>query len=301
MAKKIKKRIEVDVTPFLRKLEAITLSLIDTPFLGDYRSIFKGVGLEFDSYRDYIKDDDSSRIDWKASTKARKLLIKTYVEERELKVLFLIDISNSMLFGSTTKLKNEYAVELIASLSYAILGAGDNVGIALFNDKVVKIIPPNKGRKQFYCIIKELLDPNIYGGDFDLEKVINFVLNYLKERSALIIIISDFIGLKGDWIRKLRYLSVKSEIVGIMVRDPRDRTLPEDSGEIIIQDPYSKSTMLIDPKLLKRRYEEYVIKQEAEIKETFLKCGADFISLSTDAPFIKGLLAFFERRKAKWR
>lgn len=300
MAKEIKKKVQADISPLLRRLEAITLNLIDTPLLGSYRSLFKGVGLEFDSYRDYTKSDDVSRIDWKASARARELLVKEYVEERELNVLFLLDISNSMLFGSIQKLKNEYAVELIASLTYAILEAGDKVGIALFNDNVIKMIHPDNRKTQFYAIIKELLDPNIYGGDCDLEKAIGFVLSYLKERSGLIIIISDFIGLGGDWVTNLRYLGAKFEVVGIMVRDPRDKTLPEDVGEVMIQDPYSNRSMLIDPKILKVRYEEYVKKQEEEIKGTFLKCRADFINLSTDESFIKDLLAFFERRKAKW-
>ncbi|MBU2634083.1 MAG: DUF58 domain-containing protein [Nanoarchaeota archaeon] len=300
MAKNIKKRVEVNVSPLLRKLEAITLDLIDTPLLGSYRSIFKGVGLEFDSYKSYNSSDDAGSIDWKASSRARQLLVKTYVEERELNVLFLVDISNSMLFSSIKKLKNEYAIELIASLSYAILESGDNVGIALFNDDVIKQIYPTKGRTQFYAIIKELLDPNIYGGGIDLEKAIDFVLGYLKGGSGLVIIVSDFFGLRGDWVKKLRYLGAKFEVVGMMVRDPRDRTLPDDVGEVMIQDPYSKKSMLIDPKILKKKYEDYVKKQEKELKETFMKCRADFISLSTDESFIKYLLAFFRRRKAKW-
>ncbi|MFH1209902.1 MAG: DUF58 domain-containing protein [archaeon] len=300
MAKEVKKRLEVDIAPLLKKLEAITLELIDTPILGAYRSIFKGVGLEFDSYRDYNKGDDAGSIDWKASARARELLVKTYVEERELNVLFLLDIGNSMLFGSTKKLKNEYAIELIASLAYAILEAGDNVGIALFNEDVVIKVPPAKGRKQFYAIVKEMLDPNIYGGGFNLEKAIEFALSYLKEKNGLVIIVSDFIGLKGEWLVKLRYLGKKFETVGIMVRDPRDRTLPDDVGEVMIQDPYSNKSMLIDPKILKNKYEDYVRKQEHDLKETFLKCRADFINLSTDESFIKEILAFFYRRKAKF-
>jgi len=298
----MKRRLEIDISKSIKKLHLITKQLITEEVVGGYKSVFKGRGLEFDSYRDYMPDDDSTMIDWKASKRANKLMVRKYVEERSIDVFFLVDISNSMVFGSSVKLKNEYGAEVVIALSHAVLMAGDKVGLALFNDKIVSKIPPVSGMKQFNKIIGNLKDPENYGGGFDLENALSFPLTYLKHKGVLFII-SDFIGMKDEsWKKPLKWLSTKFDVVCIMIRDPRDKIMPKDmKGQVLIADPYSEKELLIDPKILGDVYFRYVNEQEKNIKNTMRECRSDFITIYTDESFVKPILNLFNMRKKRWR
>ena len=140
-----KKFFKVDLTPAVRRLEIISKGLVNTRVMGGYLSVFKGRGLEFAGYTPYDPDVDSRSIDWKATARTGDILMKEYIQERDINVFFVVDASSNMLFGSTDKLKIEYAIELIAGLSHAALEAGDRVGFALVSDKVVKKLIPDKG------------------------------------------------------------------------------------------------------------------------------------------------------------
>ncbi|MBI4447530.1 DUF58 domain-containing protein [Candidatus Woesearchaeota archaeon] len=293
--------LKVDLLPAIKKLEAITKRLVTTRVIGSYASVYGGQGLEFDSYREYAPGDDASLIDWKASARSNTLLIKKFVEERRLDVFFLIDTSESMLFGSTPKVKSEYAAEIVASISFAILNVGDSIGYAMFNDKVIEKHPPETGVNQFFRISKSLLDSNNYGGKYDLDNALNFLVNYLERSGTLVIIVSDFIGLKGDWEKKLKILRARFDVIAIVVRDMRDKTLPTDTGLIMIEDPFSNEQMVIDTALVKNRFEAYVKKQEQELISTLNRCGVDHLRLSPTDDFIKALVAFFTRRREEWR
>jgi uncharacterized protein (DUF58 family) len=296
------KRLRVDVVSLLKQLEIIIKMLVNTQITSRYRSVYKGKGLEFEDYRVYTPEDDASRIDWKASIRANELLIKLFKEERNLNVYILLDTSSYMIFGSTEKLKLEYAAEFVASLAYFILEANDKVGLVMFNDKIVKMIPPASGKKQFYVILKSLTNPQFYGGDRNLENAIDFVLKISKER-GLMIIVSDFIGFKKEWERMLRLASIKFDVIGVMIRDPRDEIMPEeDVGQVVLQHPVLNETLLIDPKKIKDGYKNYVQKDEENLMKLFLQSKIDFVKLSTDKSFMKPLIELFiKRRKLAWR
>ncbi|MBS3134786.1 DUF58 domain-containing protein [Candidatus Woesearchaeota archaeon] len=296
----MKKKLNVDIVPSIRKLEVVTKGLIRTKGFGSYKSVFRGKGLEFLEYRPYDRNDDSSMIDWKASMRANQLLIRQYAEERDINVFFLIDCSSSMVFGSTPKLKNEYAAELVASLSFSILDAGDSVGMAMFNDRIVKQIYPNRGRGQFYTLVRNLVNPNLYGGSYNFKEVADFVLNYLKE-TTVVIIVSDFVGFNEDLVKHLEFVTSKFDTIGLMVRDPRDRTLPDDVGQVVIEDPYSNKDLLIEPGLIKEVYEDEIRRQEKWVKDLFLKDKSDFLLLTTDKSFVQPILSLFKERALKWR
>ncbi|MBS3150648.1 DUF58 domain-containing protein [Candidatus Woesearchaeota archaeon] len=296
----MKRKLNVDIVPSIRRLEIVTKGLLKTKVSGNYRSVFKGRGLEFSEYRPYCSGDDASMIDWKATLRTNQILVRQYVEEKEVSVFFLIDCSDSMVFGSTVKLKNEYTVELVASLAYAILEAEDSVGMAMFNDKIVSKIYPAKGRSQFHVLEKALLNPDYYFGAYDFNNAAKFLLNFLKEDSV-VIIVSDFVGLKDGWVKFLEIVSHKFDTIAIMVRDPRDKVLPEDAGQVVIQDPYSKRSLLIEPELIREVYEAEMKKQENEIRNAFLRNRADFLSLTTDKGFTKPVLNLFMERSLRWR
>ncbi len=296
------KRLRVDVVALMKELELIIKMLINTKVTSKYRSVYKGKGLEFEDYRVYTDGDDASRIDWKASIRANDTLIKIFREERNLNVYILLDTSSSMIFGSTEKLKLEYAAELAATFAYFILEANDKAGLVMFNDKIVKMIPPSGGKKHFYIMLNSLVNPAFYGGGYDLENAVKFVMKTSKER-GLMVIISDFIGFKPEWHKILRMASMKFDIIGVMVRDPRDEVMPEeDVGQIVLQDPYSDSMLLASPRKMGEQYKKFVADEEAAINSAFMKGNLDLLKTSTAEPFIKPLTEFFMvRRKWAWR
>jgi uncharacterized protein (DUF58 family) len=296
------KRLRVDVLSLTKKLEIVLKLMVNTQLTSRYRSVYKGKGLEFEDYRVYTPGDDATRIDWKASVRSNELLIKLFKEERNLDVYILLDTSSSMIFGSTEKLKMEYAAELAAAFAFFILEAGDKAGLIMFSDKITRMIPPSPGKKQFYIILNSLVNAELYGGGYDLQKAVNFVMKTSKER-GLIVIISDFIGLKGDWQKSLKMASVRFDIIGAMVRDPRDEFMPEeDLGQFVLQNPYSDSMLLVQPKKIVEEYRNYVQREELMLNKAFLESNLDLLKLSTAEPFIKPLIEFFmRRRKFAWR
>jgi len=296
------KRLRVDVLSLTKQLEIVLKLMVNTQLTSRYRSVYKGKGLEFEDYRVYTPGDDATRIDWKASVRSNELLIKLFKEERNLDVYILLDTSSSMIFGSTEKLKMEYAAELAAAFAFFILEAGDKAGLIMFSDKITRMIPPGPGKKQFYIIMNSLVNAELYGGGYDLQKAINFVMKTSKER-GLIVIISDFIGLKGDWQKSLKMASARFDIIGAMVRDPRDEFMPEeDLGQFVLQNPYSDSMLLVQPKKIVEEYRNYVQREEFMLNKAFLESNLDLLKLSTAEPFIKPLIEFFmRRRKFAWR
>jgi len=261
-----------------------------------YKSVFRGKGLEFESYREYAPDDDANLIDWKASLRANELLAKQYVEERELNIYFLIDVSNSMLFGSSDKLKAEYAAEFIASLSHLITNSGDRVGLVMFADNVVKVLHPSASKNQFALITKFLSDSNFYGGGFGVTNAIDYVLKTVKSSYTVFILVSDFIRMKKNDLKSLRMMGSKFETFAVMIRDEMDEDLSNINFQFSIQDPYSRRQMILDPSLVAESYKNSVAKQKALIKEMMKRSRIDFLELKTNRGFIIPLSGFLKAR-----
>jgi uncharacterized protein (DUF58 family) len=254
------KELNLNLKPLIKRLEMHTKKGVVGILSGSYRSRFKGKGLDFEGYRTYDTNDDASNIDWKATLRSQDILVKVLTEERNVNIIFLIDVSSSMSFTSVEKLKNEYAAELVASMAFAATRVGDSVGLAMFTDKIVKFLPPNMGSRQYFMIISSLSNPELYDGKFDFKKVMEQINSSFK-KGAILIIVSDFIGLGEGWEKYLKAASEKFEIIGIMVRDPRDYEMPDDVGQIIVSDPYSEKEILIDTSEIKQKYEEVVKEQ----------------------------------------
>lgn len=292
----VKLKINLDFS--LKRLDLVTKGLVTTKYLGSYSSAFKGQGLEFADYRRYSEGvDDASLIDWKASRRVNDLLVKEYVEERNLEIIFLVDVSEKMLTGSVKKLKAEFIAELVASFAYSMLRAGDAVGLMMFSDKIVKFLPPQSGLKQFYSLTKNLSDTTNYGGFSDVDNAVDFIFKRGNE-NTLIILISDFIyPLKSE--KSLKLAAMKFDLITIMARDARDMTLPKGMGEIVVQDPYSGETLLIDPSKVRKHYASQSSSDVTQVKNLMKKIGADFLFLETDKSFVKPLMSFFKARESK--
>ena len=294
-------KLELNFKPMLKKLEIFSKKDISGGgFAGGYVSVFKGRGLEFQGYREYMPTDDASMIDWKASLRSNDLLVKEFTEERNVSVVFVVDVSSTMSYASIKKLKNEYAAELVAALAFSILRSGDSIGLLMFSDKVKLYLHPKIGHKQYYLILSALSTPQYYEGGFDLNAPTSLLMNTLK-KGSVVILVSDFIGLKPGWQNTLNYMTKKFDLIGIMVRDPLDNELPRKVGPVVISDPFSDDELLIDPDLIKQKYDNFTKNERRFIKSEFLKRNCGFIELLTNKSFEDEVFKFFKMRAQRWR
>ena len=261
-----------------------------------YSSVFRGRGISFDSYRRFEQDDDSSMIDWKASLRSNSLLTRKYIEERDLNVYFLVDVSNSMLFGSRKKLKAEFAAELVVALAHLVISSGERVGLVMFGEGAVKVLHPTVGKNQFALIAKFLADSEFYGGDFDMNASIEHVLRTVKSAYTVFVLVSDFISMDESMRRNVRLLGTRFETLAIMLRDPLDENLPRTNYQFAIQHPYSGKQMILDPEIAAEKYRHGVVRRKRMIKEIFKESRIDVLELMVDKPFAIPMTSFFRAR-----
>ncbi len=293
------RKLLINVKPAIKALE-ISNSTLGGYLIGSYKSRFRGKGVEFEEYKEYTSGDDSSLIDWKASVKANKILIKEYSEERNLKVFFLLDVSNSMVFTTTRKLKAEFSSELIISLAFLMIKNSDQVGFAMFSDKIIQKSPPRGGLAQYYRLINCLINPDNYGGDFKFSDALNFTFKYVPEKT-IVIIISDFIGIERDskWQDLIKNNSTRFEIIPIMVRDPVDSELPKSKSSVILKDPFSDRKIKIQGNKIREKYKHFVKMQEENLRKFFSKVGISLLRLDANKPFVQPVIKYFNQRRRK--
>jgi len=290
--------LHIDIDGIVRKIAVLTKKGFFGDLIGEYRSAFRGRGLEFTGFRIYDNTDDAIRIDWKASLRSQDLLVRQFEEERNLNVMFLFDVSNSMLYSSTDKLKAEYAAELIGGMTYGILKADDAVGLMMFSDEIKVFVRPKIGKDQFFRISEELKNPQNYGGQKDYDKLLKMTDKALP-RTTTIFIVSDFIGLPDDIHDSFNTFAHKFEMIaGFMVRDPNDNYMPR-VGRVTMSDPFTREELTIDTNVLADEYNLEVKKAKDELENTFKKSNSDLVEFQTDEEFIQRLLMFLRIRKIK--
>ncbi|HLG24846.1 MAG TPA: DUF58 domain-containing protein [Candidatus Nanoarchaeia archaeon] len=290
--------LKLDFKPLIKKLDFLSRKLLEGDEIGEYASPHRKRGMEFEEYKDFVPGDDASLIDWKASLRTGKLLVRQYTQTKNLNVIILMDVSNSMIYSSINKLKCEYAAEIAASLSYYLLKSGDSVGMIMFNDKIVKFLHPMQGNRQFFVISGVLSNPEFYGGDFDISNAINYA-GRIAKHGTLIIIISDFIGLDSKWTVALSSLTKRADIVAIIVRDPQDNRLKAKMGTARIVDPYSERMLLVNMDEIKYSYEEASQRILSDVKDSLKKNRVTVIELETDKPFVEPIVKSFAKRVVK--
>jgi uncharacterized protein (DUF58 family) len=292
------KELRLKLVPDIYKLSVgAKRDILSNALEGEFATLFKGKGMEFSGYREYTYTDDASMIDWAASLRAKKTLIREFEVQKNFKVFFMLDVSDKMLWCSTkqNKLKAEHGAELMSKLAYAMLRANNAIGYALFTDTFVSRMYPDIGMGVIARMNKELKNKDNYGGRFSLKKALQYANSFLKER-CLIIIISDFIGLEEGWEGYMHNLMTNHEIMGIMLRDPRDEELPNVAGQYVLEDPFSHERYLVDLQEYKKHYEAQVRREEDAILNSFGKNAFNFIKLRTDKDFTTPLMGFFRRR-----
>jgi uncharacterized protein (DUF58 family) len=291
------KKLDLNLIPQIKSKELrAKRRVLSRTLEGGWTALLKGRGMEFAGFRVYQYGDDASRIDWGASLRSKDILVREFEEYRNVNVLFLVDVSNTMLFSSQRKLKAEFAAELAFNLALSVLDNGDSVGYALFADDLIAKELPGVGRGIVEGFASVLSDPRNYGGGKNFSKVITSLNTMLKQR-ALIIIISDFIGMPDGWERYVKMVAEKFDLIGIMVRDPRDRAFPETGSQFLLEDPFSGECAFVDVKDAKLLFERQVQEDEAHIKQVFDTARAGFVAVTTDAQdMFAPVLAYFRRR-----
>jgi uncharacterized protein (DUF58 family) len=290
------KKLDLNLRQDMKKLEVRAKRKVLARILeGNWTALLKGRGMEFAGFRRYTYGDDASRIDWGASLRAKETLIREFEEYKNVNILFLVDVSNSMLFASEKKLKAEYAAEVVFNLATATLDNGEAVGYALFTDHIVAKGLPAIGKEGAYDIAAALSNPKFYGGNKNFRRVVGEVNAMLKQK-ALLILVSDFIGFDEGWERFVRMLSERYDLIGIMIRDPRDLEMPDMHGQFLLEDPYSSERIVVDVDDYRQLYAENAKNEEAYIKQLFESAQASVISLRTDQDMFNPIIAFMRRR-----
>lgn len=286
------------------KIRILTNRLIDDQLSGDYHSTFKGQGVEFDEVRPYTPGDDVRTIDWNVTARTGTPFIKRYSEERELTVMFMVDVSGSQGYGTAGRSKMQLAAELTALLALTAIRNQDKIGLILFSDKIVKYIPPRKGRDSVMRLVREVLaaEDDAEGGT-DLAEALKF-LNGVQKRRAVVFIVSDFM-LPGDTEAAhsiLRASARHHDMICVNVSDPAESTLP-DVGLVELEDPETGFLRLVDTSSPKVR-EQFAAAARSEREELlhfFRRNSMDCLEVSTDKAYIDGVRALFKRRASKRR
>ena len=284
------------------KIRILTNKLIDDQLAGDYHSTFKGQGVEFDEVRPYEAGDDVRSIDWNVTARTGVPYIKRYSEERELTVLFMVDVSGSQSYGSRGRTKADLAAEVTALLALTASRNQDKVGLVLFSDRIVKYIPPRKGRDSVMRLAREVLaaSDDAEGGT-DLAGALKF-LNGVQKRRAVVFLVSDFmVPDKGAGYERLLQATARHhDMVCVTVEDPAERDLP-DVGLVELEDPESGELVLVDTSSAKvrRMFASVAATDREELARFFKRNGIDPVDLATDRPYIDEVRALFKRRARK--
>ena len=289
-----------EIVKKIRRVRIKTQRLVDTLLAGEYASAFQGHGLEFSEVRPYAEGDDVRLIDWNVSARMDSLFVKEYIEERELKINLLVDISRSTEFGTVGSLKRDLMVEFGATIAWLGISRNDKVGITLFSDHVEKSIPPKKGKRQLARIIELLLYQQPTGKGSLLESGIAYLGKIAKKR-GVVFIISDFMT-DEDLSRPLKVLSMKHDVVLVRISDRWERELPK-VGLIEIEDPETGDLLLLDTNdpVVRQEYARLRGNLDRKIMRARNQSGVGLIELSTGEDFLHPLLAFLRRKRTKSR
>ncbi len=278
----------------IKKIQIKAKHMVSDTFAGEYLSAFKGRGMEFEEVREYVPGDDIRKIDWNVTARTGIPYIKTFRDERELTVVFVVDVSASSKFGTSEKFKNEVAAEITALLAYTALKNNDKVGLIIFSDHVEHYIPPRKGRGHVWRLIREILSYKSQSRKTNLVAPLEF-LNKVMNKKSIVFLLSDFQDEGFD--KDLTILSKKHDLTAISIRDQREVNLPN-IGYIELEDAETNEFILVNTSgksfrdLFTKESKEY----QKNLKKFFRSSGIDYVDILTDDSYIDRLIQYFRIR-----
>jgi len=288
-----------DILKQVQRIQIVANRSVNDLLAGQYKSVFRGRGMEFDEVREYQPGDDVRSIDWNVSARAGTPFIKRYCEERELTVMFLVDVSASGAFGSTDRSKLDLVVEMAALLMFSALKNNDKVGLILFCDRVLDYSPPRKGKPNVLRLIREMVAARPVPRETNLDTALDY-LNRVHKRRSVVFLISDF---QAETARRSLAISNKRhDLIAITVADPRERALP-DVGFISFRDAETGEIVEVDTRnpRVRRLFESRAAEREMLISDELKKVGVDELSIQTNESYATSLRRFFDSREKKFR
>ena len=284
-----------DLLKKVRRIEIKTRGLSRNIFAGEYHSAFKGRGMAFSEVREYNYGDDMRDIDWNVTARYNKPFVKVFEEERELTVMLLIDVSESLSFGTSTMIKRNMVAEIAATLAFSAIQNNDKIGVIFFSDKIEKFVPPKKGRKHILFIIREILSFKPENNKTDISMALRYLTNAIKKRCTAFLL-SDFID-TSDYKQALKIANRKHDLVSIQVYDKLSTEL-KPLGLMKVNDPETGVDQWVDTSSRKVRetYRKWWTNQQSEMDLAFKQSKVDSISVSTDDDYVKLLLMLFKKR-----
>jgi uncharacterized protein (DUF58 family) len=286
-----------DLIQRIRRIEITTRRAVEDSLGGQYHSVFKGRGMDFHDVRAYAPGDEVRTIDWNVSARTGQLHVKRFVEERELTVMVLCDLSGSTDFGSSTRTKAEVAAEIAALLAFSAVQNGDRVGLCLFTDQVEKFVPPRKGRRHALRLVSEILQFRPASRRTDLGAALTQLRRAMRRR-CVAFVLSDFLDDEARFERPLRIAARKHDLVPVRIEDRLERTLPP-AGLALLEDPESGATVrvdLSDPRV-RDRLSTQADQAEQRLTRLFARLDLDHARVrADDADYVGPLLAFFQAR-----
>ncbi len=291
------RKTPAEILKKIRTLEIKTRGLVETAFAGDYHSVFKGRGMNFEDVREYQPGDEIRAIDWNVTARMGTAYIKKFTEERELTVMLIVDVSASGNFGSTWQSKRELAAEVACLLAFSAIRNNDKVGLLLFTDRVELFIPPKKGRSHTLRLIREILFFEPQGRGTQPGLALDY-LNKIVTRRAVVFFISDFQA--PDFSQALAVSGRRHDFVAIHIHDEREKIFPN-IGIITLEDAETGEQVEVNTasRSMRAEFADLVQKQEADLSRTLRRNNIDAIALRTGDDYLPALRAFFKQRERR--
>jgi len=284
----------------LRRLEWTVLRRLDGLLHGDYRTIFRGFGLDLADLREYQYHDDVRHIDWNVTARLQTPYVREYHEDRELAAWFLVDLSNSVDFGSGQVRKRSVAVDFVALLARVLTRRGNRVGAVIYGNKIETVLPPRSGRRHVLHVMSRMLTPAPASASkpTDLRELLKGAHEMIKRRS-LVFVVSDFISLPG-WQDALARLAQRHEVIAIRLYDPLEMELP-DLGMILMQDAETGEQLYVDThdKRFRKRFAAVAAQRETELREALHNAGIDALEIATEDDLADAVMRFADLRKRR--
>jgi len=291
--------ISKELAKKIRLLEITTNRAVNDLLAGEYHSVFKGRGMEFDEVREYAPGDEIRTIDWNVTARMGKPFVKRFVEERELTVLFLVDLSASGTFGSQQQLKNEVAAELCALLAFSAIKNNDKVGLIIFSDRVEKFVPPRKGRAHVLRVLRELFYHKPEGRGTDIARALEY-LTHVVRRRAVAFLVSDFMS--DGFEKPMSVAGRRHDLIAVRLSDQREESLPP-LGYVEFEDAETGELFMANTSdsRFRAEFEEGAVKAREGLQRTFRRSCVDVIDIQTDESYVQPLMRFFKERERRFR
>ncbi len=291
--------ISPEILRQVKRIELRTRGLVNSRFVGEYHSVFKGQGMEFSEVREYQIGDEVRTIDWNVSARMRRLFVKRYVEERELTVLLIVDCSGSSRFGTGERDKQSMAAELAAVLALTATRNNDRVGLIMCSDHIEHVVPPRKGRRHALRLVRDVLAWPTTSNGTNLGLALDYASRVLTHH-ALVFVISDFVTTPID--RPLKMLSQRHDLVAVVLDDPGERALP-DLGVARLVDPETGGFVEIDTSAasVRTRYDREIDDERTARQQLLRRLAIDEVLVRTETGFAEPLLRFFNSRETRGR